>query len=116
MILPDVNVLVAAFRSDHPMHEASRQWLSEQISRPAAFGVCERVLEGFIRVVAHPRIFASPDSIEDAVAFTRSLTSRKNCVRVTPAPYRVPPADFNPGQGPMPSRPRGRSSSGSPLR
>lgn len=66
------------------MHEASRRWLSEQISRPAAFGVSERVLEGFIRVVTHPRIFADPDSIEDAIAFARSLTSRENCVRVTP--------------------------------
>jgi len=84
MVLPDVNVLVAAFRPDHALHEPSREWLRQQVDGTAAFGMSDRILEGFIRVVTHPRVFAEPDSFEDAVGFTDAVVGRGNCVRVEP--------------------------------
>ncbi len=85
MVIPDVNVLVHAFRKDSPAHEVSRKWLEKQVSGPAAFGIADRVLEGFIRVVTHPGGFQNPDTVEAAVEFTEALSSASNCVRVKPA-------------------------------
>ena len=84
MILTDVNVLIAAFREDHSMHRVSREWLGQQVNSPAAYGISDRVLEGFIRIVTHPRAFANPDPLGDAIAFVEGLTSRTNCVHVNP--------------------------------
>ena len=84
MVLPDVNVLVAAFRPDHTLHEPSREWLLRQVEGTAAFGMSDRVLEGFIRVVTHPKVFAEPDSFDGAVGFADAVVARENCVRVEP--------------------------------
>lgn len=86
MVLPDVNVLVAAYRTDHTLHEPSREWLLEQVDGPAGFAISDRILEVFIRVVTHPRVFAEPDSFEDAVVFAEAIASRENCLRIEPGP------------------------------
>jgi toxin-antitoxin system PIN domain toxin len=82
--LADVNVLVAAFREGHPHHLASAAWLQTRLGSDAPFGLCERVLEGFLRVVTHPQIFDAPDSIESAIEYVEDLTDRENCVIITP--------------------------------
>lgn len=84
MILADVNVLVSAFREGHPHNLASAAWLEAQLDSDAPFGLCERVLEGFLRIVTHSKIFDSPDSIESAIEFVEDLTDRENCVIVAP--------------------------------
>ena len=62
-MIPDVNVLVAAFRADHSSHEAARAWLSQ------ARNDCAQGRETLARLVTNSRVFANPDSVEDAVAF-----------------------------------------------
>ena len=50
---PDVNVLVAASRNDHPHHELARQWLQESLSSSgtgAAVTLMPMVLASFIRL------------------------------------------------------------------
>jgi hypothetical protein len=73
---PDVNVLVAAFRDDHPHHAAALHWL-EQARRRCALGdrlaLLPMVMAGFLRLVTNRRVFAQPDAIEDAVAFVDAL-------------------------------------------
>ena len=74
---PDVNVLVAAFRGDHPQHRAARTWL-EAARRSCAKGAAPLTLlavaaVGFLRLVTSSRVFADPDSIEDAVGFIDAL-------------------------------------------
>jgi predicted nucleic acid-binding protein len=39
MILPDVNVLISAFRADLPQRAACRPWLVEVVSGDARFGL-----------------------------------------------------------------------------
>lgn len=73
---PDVNVLVAASRSDHPHHAVAREWLEEAVSAAsggAAFTVMPMVLASFLRLVTSPRIFHMPTPIQDAVAFVDAL-------------------------------------------
>ena len=74
---PDVNVLVAAFRRDHPHHAAARKWL-DSARRDCADGtetlcLLPVVAASFLRLVTNARVFVEPDSIEDAVAFIDGL-------------------------------------------
>jgi uncharacterized protein len=73
---PDVNVLVAASRSDHPHHATARSWL-EQAATNAASGdtltLMPMVVASFLRLVTSPKIFRDPTPIDDAVAFVDAL-------------------------------------------
>ena len=73
---PDVNVLVAASRSDHPHHRVARSWL-EQAASAAASGstliLMPMVLASFLRLVSSPKIFQDPTPVKEAVAFLDAL-------------------------------------------
>jgi len=84
LILLDVNVLVYGHRSDAPNHDRYREWLEAMVTADAAYGVCDLVLSGFLRVVTHPRVFRQPSPLETALAFTDGVRDRPNCVIVTP--------------------------------
>ena len=86
MRVPDVNVLVYAFREDAPRHPEVRAWLQGVADGEAAFGLADIVVAGFLRVVTHPRIFTPPTPLDAAVAFVEALRSRSNCVPVAPGP------------------------------
>jgi uncharacterized protein len=60
MILPDVNVLVHAFRSDSSDHNLCRSWLDGVVNGDSRYGISPQVLSGVIRVTTHPRIFSEP--------------------------------------------------------
>ena len=84
MILPDVNVLVRAFREDAPGHESSRRWLERALAGEAAFGLSDLVLSGFLRVTTHPRIFDPPTPLAKALEFAEVLRARQNVVLLSP--------------------------------
>lgn len=86
MILPDVNVLVYAHRSDADRHEEYRAWLEEAIAGPGPFGLSDLVLSGFLRIVTHPRIFVDPTPLPGALAFAQVLHDRENRVAAEPGP------------------------------
>ena len=73
---PDVNVLVAASRSDHPHHGVARDWLEGAIGAAragASLTLMPMVLASFLRLVTSPKIFQSATPIKDAVAFIDAL-------------------------------------------
>jgi toxin-antitoxin system PIN domain toxin len=84
VILPDVNVLVYAHREDTPDHAAYRAWLESVINGEQAYGMCDLVLSGFVRVVTHPRIFDQPSGLDQALAFVADVRNQPNCVHVRP--------------------------------
>ncbi|MEX2145501.1 MAG: type II toxin-antitoxin system VapC family toxin [Candidatus Rokuibacteriota bacterium] len=86
MILTDVNVLVYAYRADAPQHQAYREWLEGAVNGDEAYGLSDLVLSSFLRIVTHPRVFASPSPIEHALQFANVLRDRPDCVRVAPGP------------------------------
>ena len=86
VILPDVNVLVYAHREDTPDHAAYRAWLESVINGEQAYGMCDLVLSGFVRVVTHPRIFDQPSGLDQALAFVADVRNQPNCVHVRPGP------------------------------
>jgi toxin-antitoxin system PIN domain toxin len=84
MRLPDVNVLVYAFREAAPDHDRYRSWLLDVMEAVEPFGLADLVLSGFVRVATHPRIFDPPASLEEALAFADALRAAPNAVPVVP--------------------------------
>jgi len=73
---PDVNVLVAASRGDHPHHAVARAWLEQALGAAAfgtAFTLMPMVLVSFLRLVSSPKIFRVPTLIDEAVGFVDAL-------------------------------------------
>ena len=86
---PDVNVLVAASRTDHPHHAVARAWLEEAVTASgagAAFTLMPMVLASFLRLVTSPKIFQLATPIEDAVAFVDALLASPGVQRAPLGP------------------------------
>ena len=84
MLMPDVNVLVAAHRSDARHHEGSRAWLEEVVNGHEIVGLSDAVATGFVRVVTHRRIFTEPTPLADALNSIAKLRQSAGVLRVTP--------------------------------
>ena len=84
MILPDVNVLIYAFRSDAENHLEHKSWLESVINGPAVYGISPQVLSGVVRVCTHPRIFARPSSQDETFRFCRTLLQQPNATVAMP--------------------------------
>ena len=86
---PDVNVLVAASRSDHPHHAVAHAWLEQALSAAAsgaAFTVMPMVLASFLLLVTSPKVFQRATPINDAMAFVDALLSAPNVQLATFGP------------------------------
>ena len=73
---PDVNVLVAASRGDHPHHAVAHAWLEGALGAApagATFTLMPMVLASFLRLVTSPRIFQQPTPTAKALAFADAL-------------------------------------------
>lgn len=73
---PDVNVLVAASRSDHPHHAAARAWLEQALAlagQGSGMKLQPMVIASFLRLVTHPRIFVQPTPMAEALRFVDAL-------------------------------------------
>lgn len=73
---PDVNILVAASRSDHLHHAAALAWLEQALAnagRGAALKLQPMVIASFLRLVTHPRIFVQPTPMSEALCFVDAL-------------------------------------------
>jgi toxin-antitoxin system PIN domain toxin len=86
MILPDVNVLVYAYRPDAPNHVQSRKWLDHVADSVSAFGISKLTLSAFVRIVTNPRIHDIPTPLDAAFAFCDALLGQPNCTIVEPGP------------------------------
>jgi len=86
---PDVNVLVAASRADHPHHAPALAWLEGVLDDGGPrrnFIVLPMVAAGFLRLVTHPKVFAEPTPIEAAQAFLGALLAVPGVVMIELGP------------------------------
>jgi uncharacterized protein len=90
VILPDVNVLIYAFRSDSGRHSICKSWLDRIVLGDAQFGISPLTLSAVARVVTNPRIFRQPSSIGEAFAFCNNLLGQPHCEAVRPGPRHWP--------------------------
>ncbi len=84
MILPDVNVLIYAFRADAARHATCRSWLADVIASDARFGISPLALSAVVRITTNPRVFPRASSIEDAFGFCEDLLGQPHCQIVEP--------------------------------
>lgn len=73
MVLPDVNVLVYAYRRESPGHDRYAPWLIGVASGGEELALCEAVLTGFLRIVTNPRIYSDPAPSSHALGFVDAL-------------------------------------------
>ena len=90
MILFDVNILVYAHREDIPDHARHLQFLQDIANGDESYGVADLVLSGFLRIVTHPKVFATPSPLSQALNFAEKLRAQPNCVAVAPGPRHWP--------------------------
>lgn len=76
MLVFDVNVLVAAFRADHPHHDHVRPWLTSTLAKGTTFHVPDLVWVGFLRIATNRRIFAVPATLQEAFGFVAALRAQ----------------------------------------
>ena len=76
---PDVNVLVAASRADHPNHTAAHAWLLSAIEGARTgvpLGLLGTVIASYLRLVTHRKVFAEPTPMTNAIAYLDALLKR----------------------------------------
>lgn len=74
--MPDVNVLLAALREDHPHHRVGRPWLLDRLAAAAsgeALVILPMVAAAMLRIATHPKIFKPPTPPELALEFLEKL-------------------------------------------
>jgi uncharacterized protein len=84
MILPDVNVLIYAFRTEVPEHAVCRPWLNRIVEGDARFGVSRLALSAVVRLTTNPRSYRPPSTLEDAFGFCEDLLGQPHCQIVEP--------------------------------
>lgn len=73
---PDVNVLVAASRSDHPHHKTARLWLEQALvgaNAGRSVALQPMVIASFLRLVTNAKIFVNPTPIAAALEFIDAI-------------------------------------------
>lgn len=73
---PDVNVLVAASRSDHPHHAVARAWLADALAAARGgglFTLMPMVLASLLRLVTSSKVFVQPTPIAAAIDFVDAI-------------------------------------------
>jgi uncharacterized protein len=81
---PDVNILLAAARSDHSHHKVASTWLHQAVkaaSRGTPLLLQGMVIASFLRLATHPKIFNEPTPIAAALLFIDSLLGMPGIVQ-----------------------------------
>jgi uncharacterized protein len=83
---PDVNVLVAALRPDHPHHAVASAWLESAVVEAATgarFTLMPMVVASYLRLVTSAKIFAKPTAIKDAISAVDKILAEPGVVLAT---------------------------------
>ena len=83
MDLLDANILIGAFRRDHPEHAFLKSWLEGTLNQGLTVTFPSLVEVAFLRIVTHPDIYKIPSPLEEAVGFLRAI-QESGCFRETP--------------------------------
>lgn len=77
MIVPDVNVLVYAFRTEADRHAEYARWLNQVQRGTEPLGLTDLALTGFLRVVTNPRAFPVAAPCAVALEFVEALRAKR---------------------------------------
>ena len=71
MIVPDVNLLVYAYKEGMAEHTPARRWWENLINGREEVGIPWLVAIGFVRIMANPRAVTNPLHPSEAIAIVR---------------------------------------------
>ena len=90
MLLPDINVLIYAHRSDScDDHETYAEWLTGLATGHQPFALSSLAVTGVVRIVTNPQIFKRPSTHDEVFAFVAELVARPNARIVHPGPHHL---------------------------
>lgn len=84
MKLTDANLLLYAVDDASPHHEAARGWLEARLSGSETIAFAWVALLAFVRLGTHPRVFASPLGLEEALDLVDSWLAQPCATVVHP--------------------------------
>jgi toxin-antitoxin system PIN domain toxin len=84
VILPDVNVLIYAFRADSQDHPMYRRWLTDVVNGDGAYGISPQVLASVVRISTHFRIYREPSPLGEVLEFCNVLLEAPNATVIAP--------------------------------
>ena len=76
MILVDANLLLYAYDTSAPAHQAAKIWWEDRLSQPEPVGLAWVTLLAFVRIGTNPRVFAKPLSLAEACAYVAAWLGR----------------------------------------
>lgn len=83
VLLYDVNVLLAAYRQDHPQHAQARAELASTVQEGLAFTVPLTVWVALLRLATDRRVFPVPSPVRDVFAFVAAVRAQPGHVPST---------------------------------
>jgi hypothetical protein len=66
MKLVDVNILLYAVNEDDPLHKKILAWWEGALQSAEPVALAWSVVHGYLRLATHPRVFARPQTIDEA--------------------------------------------------
>ncbi len=88
-LLLDVNVVLAAHRSDHVHYAVAGNWFLDVLAGTAPFAVPLVVWASFLRLVTNRRIFDPPTPLADAFAFLEGTCAQPHHRLLHPGPTHL---------------------------
>lgn len=76
MIIPDANLLLDAYDSRSPHHDAARQWWEDCLTGSETVGLTHPVIFAYLRLATNARIYENPLTIDIAIGHVKSWTER----------------------------------------
>lgn len=73
VLLPDINVLLAGFRTDHDHHRLAREFLERARRSSEVLGLSDVALSGVLRLATNVRVFVRPDTTEEVLDYLDAL-------------------------------------------
>ncbi len=89
MIVPDLNLLVYAYNSDAPNHQAARSWWEESLSGTTTVGLPWVVMLGYVRLMTNRRVLVEPLTTKVAISHVRSWLARPQVQVLQPGPRHL---------------------------
>lgn len=86
MLIPDVNVLLSAFREDAADHDAALAWLDASADGLDTLGVSGLVLSAVVRIATNHRVYSPASRPERALEFCQAVREFPAVTELVPGP------------------------------
>lgn len=84
MILPDINLLIHAYNTQSPVHDAARRWWEGLLNGTRPVGLPWVAILGFLRITTHWQVLRNPLTVSRACGHARSWLAQPYVAVVHP--------------------------------